>query len=354
MQCPYGKEQLNNKLLRFNIMLALLNTSSIHHFALLVGVFIAIQYRSTYGVIPGGLIVPGSLVVLLTISPLWFVTVLGLSVLVYWIYQQWLRRTDYKRRTPMYILACLSLTISTLVALGYNYFGWLDFSLDTQIGTILPGVIAFNLGKQNVGRVSRAVVLCTGLTLAGVLGILGLLHILGLSLGNSSLVHTAINPGINLEANPAMQLQYPLIHYFLSLGLGYLIYRHQDIRSGGYMVTPIIALTMFDSLMGLHFLIGCVLVYQIAQWFCERTLTVGLKRYVVVLCLSTLYLWGSELWLHATVPAMAQHIGYGSSYLLNIAMLSCVNDAILYRTKPVLRCMALLIATSMVGIWALS
>ncbi|MEM9216560.1 MAG: poly-gamma-glutamate biosynthesis protein PgsC/CapC [Cyanobacteria bacterium P01_F01_bin.150] len=304
--------------------------------------FIAIRYRNTYGVIPGGLIVPGSLIVLLTISPLWFITVIGLSGIVYALYQRWFRRTDYKRRTPMYVLACLSLVLSSLVALLYNHWGWLEFSLDVQVGSILPGVIAFNLSKQDFKRVSQAIALCTSLTLAGIIGILGLLDILGIPH-----IHQLVSTG-----NPVMTLNYPLVHFVLALGVGYLIYRYQDIRSGGYMVAPIVALAMFDPLTAFHFVIGCVLVYHITQRFCERTLTVGLNRYVVVLCLSTLYLWGTELWIQSMMPGIV--IAHGSSYLLNIAMLSCVNDAILYHSKSVLKYMTLLVGTSMVGILALS
>ena len=324
-------------------LMASLNSADIHHFALLIGVFVAIKYRSTYGIIPGGLIVPGSLVVLLTISPLWCITVIGLSGVVYGIYQRWFRRTDYKRRTPMYILACLSLSISSVVALLYNHWGWLEFSLDVQVGSILPGVIAFNLGKQDVRRVSQAIALCTTLTSAGVIGVLGLLDILGIP---------HIHQLASTAAASTIQLNYPLVHFFLALGVGYLIYRYQDIRSGGYMVAPVVALTMFDPVTALHFIVGCVVVYVITQCFCDWTLTVGLSRYVVVLCLSTLYLWGTELWVQAAVPGMA--IAYGSSYLLNIAMLSVINDAILYRTKQVLKYMTVVVGTSMAGILALS
>lgn len=318
-------------------MLAALDTSDIQYLTLLIGVFIAISYRNTYGVIPGGLIVPGSLVVLFMLSPVWFFTVLGLALLVHRLYQRWFRRTDYKRRTPMYIFACLSLCLSSAVALGYSHWGWLVFSLDSQVGSILPGVIAFNLSKQDVGKVSQAIAFCTGLTLVVVLSIASLLNISGI-----------LPPASTAAAESALQLNYPFIHFFLALGVGYLIYRHQDIRSGGYMVAPVVALVLLQPFTAVHFLVGCIVVYSAAQLFCEWTLTVGLRRYVVVLCLSTLYLWGSELGLRALDPSLPMF--EGSAYLLNIAMLSYVNDAILYRTQPVLRCMALLISISMAGI----
>ncbi|MEO0854055.1 MAG: poly-gamma-glutamate biosynthesis protein PgsC/CapC, partial [Cyanobacteria bacterium J06648_11] len=312
-------------------VLSTFNTADIYRLSLLIGVCVALAYRDRYGIIPGGLIVPGSLVVLLLLSPIWCVTVLGLSAGVYGMYQQWFQRTNYKRRTPMYILAFLSLSMSSVVALTYQHWGWLEFSLDSQVGSILPGVIAFNLDKQGAGKVCRAIAICTPIALVGVLGIAGVLQLSGLL---PPLQVTAIS-------NPALQLHYPFIHYSLALGVGYLIYRHQDIRSGGYMVAPVVALLMLQPFAALHFVTGCAFVYVITRLYCEWTLTVGLRRYGIVLCLSTLYLWGSELVLQVIDPSLLAF--QGSSYLLNIAMLSYVNDVILYQDKPVFRCMALML-----------
>ncbi len=319
-------------------ILSTLHTADSYRLTLLLGVFITITYRNMYGIIPGGLIVPGSLVVLLILSPVWFVTVLGLSFIVYGIYQYGFRSTDYKRRTPMYILACLSLSLSSIVAFYYSRWGLMPFSLDSQVGSILPGVIAFNLSKQKVGRSTYALVVCTGLTFICVLGIVGFLHYLGIQQPFAA----ATSPQI------VLQLNYPLIHFFLALGVGYLIYRQQDIRSGGYMVAPVVALALLNPFTALYFLLGCGMVYTLAQLYCEWTLTVGLRRYVVVLSLSTLYLWGTDLALQSIDPTLP--VLQGGSYILNIAMLSYVNDAIVYRDRPVLKYMILLTGISMVGI----
>ncbi|MEO0804142.1 MAG: poly-gamma-glutamate biosynthesis protein PgsC/CapC [Cyanobacteria bacterium J06642_2] len=319
-------------------VLSTFNTADIYRLSLLVGVCVALTYRDRHGIIPGGLIVPGSLVVLLLLSPIWCVTVLGLSAGVFWIYQRWFQRTNYKRRTPMYILAFLSLSISSAVALMYQHWGWLEFSLDSQVGSILPGVIAFNLGKQGVGKVCRAIAICTPIALAGVLSIAGFLELSGL-----------LSPlQVTVPSNVALQLHYPYIHYSLALSVGYLIYRHQDIRSGGYMVAPVVAITMLQPFAAIHFITGCAFVYVVTQLYCEWTLTVGLRRYAIVLCLSTLYLWASELILQVIDPSLITF--QGSSYLLNIAMLSYVNDAILYQKKPVFRCMTLMLCISAIGI----
>lgn len=321
-------------------MFTTLNTPGVYNLILLVGVFVAIAYRNAYGVIPGGLIIPGSLIVLLIMSPLWCATVIILSAFVYWVYEHWFRRTDYKRRTPMYVLACLSLGISSIVSFCYVRWGWLPFSLDTQVGSIVPGIIAFNLSKQDAGKVTRAIATCAGTTLAIVGSVYALLSTSGILSPTPAIV----------APSPAGQLNYPLIHFAIALGTGYLIYRHHDIRSGGYTIAPVVALALLEPFTAVRFLVGCTLVYHATRLFCEWTLTVGLRRYVVVLSLSTLYLWGSELWLQAIDPSLP--LFQGSSYLLNIAMLSYVNDAILYRQQSIFRYLVLTTGISMAGIVA--
>jgi hypothetical protein len=62
---------------------------------------------------------------------------------------------------------------------------------------------------------------------------------------------------------------------------------------------------------------------------------VGLNRYALALCLSTIFVWGVELvflQLDSTILPFQ-----GSSVLVIIAMLSFVNDSILYGHKNVYR-----------------
>jgi hypothetical protein len=130
-----------------------LNSPEIDRLALAIGAFVAVQYKDKYGVIPGGIIVPGFIIILFLKSPLWCLTVLLLSFPIYYIYKSFLERTDFKRRTPMYILAALSLTISNLIAFIYIQLEWLTLSLDDLSGTLLPAVITFTF--TNLAALSR-------------------------------------------------------------------------------------------------------------------------------------------------------------------------------------------------------
>jgi hypothetical protein len=92
-----------------------------------------------------------------------------------------------------------------------------------------------------------------------------------------------------------LQIKYPLIQFYVALAVGYFIYRSQDVRSGGYMVTPVTAALLIQPVSAITFLLGCVLVYLLTQKICQFTLLIGLKRYALVLLLSTSYIWLIEL-----------------------------------------------------------
>jgi len=145
-------------------MYELPNTPEIHRLALNIGAFVAVSYKDRYGVIPGGIIVPGLIIILFLISPIWCITDLILSFIVYLIYKQFLEQTSYKRRTPMYVLSFLSLPIANAIGLLYIKIGWLYPSIDNLSGTLLPAIISFTLTKQKMIKVVRAVVFTTLVT----------------------------------------------------------------------------------------------------------------------------------------------------------------------------------------------
>jgi hypothetical protein len=155
-------------------MLESLNSPEICRLSLVIGAFVAVKYKDNYGIISGGIIVPGFIIALMLISPLWCGTVVALAFPVYWLYQKFFARTGYKRRTPMYLLATISLAIANLVALIYIQLGWFVPSLDNLTGTMLPAVIAFTFTKQKPAEVVRGIILTTLITAAIVVAIYGI------------------------------------------------------------------------------------------------------------------------------------------------------------------------------------
>ena len=302
------------------------NTPEISRLALIIGAFAAVSYKNIYGINPGGVIVPGFIIILFLISPIWSVTTLGLSFVVYFIYKHYLDRTGYKRRTPMYIISTLSLAITNLVALVYIQLDWLVPSLDGLSGTLLPAIIAFTFTKQKMGNVVKGITLTTLATAF----VLLLIYIVGFYLFNIDF--DTLRP--LYAGKETIELKFPLIHFYTALGVGYLIYRYKDVRSGGYMIAPIAAALLIHPLTAAIFLLGCFIVYLVTQFICNATLIIGLKRYALALFISTVFVWSVELlFLHLDSTILPFK---GSNIFVIIAIMSYANDNILYSKKNVI------------------
>ena len=306
-------------------MLTSLNTPEIYRLALIMGAFVSIQYKEKYGVIPGGIMVPGFLIVLFLVSPIWCLTALVLSFPVYSIYKRFLEQTSYKRRTPMYILGSLSLAIANLVEFIYIHLGLLSPSIDNIYGTLIPGIVAFNFLKQKRDKVFKGIIITTLLT-ALILSLIYLIFSRFLQVDFNTL--QPLSSGLE-----SLDLKLPLLQFYLTMAVGYLIYRFRDIRSGGYLVAPVVASMLTQPVSAVMFLLGCFVVYFATKLICELTLIVGLKRYTLVLFLTTAYVWGVELLVAHLDPTILPF--QGSYFFVILAMLSYVNDAILYAHKNV-------------------
>jgi len=302
-----------------------INTQEIQRLALVLGAIVAVKYKNMYGVTPGGVIVPGVLIVLFLISPIWCFSVIGLSFFIYWLYQRFLTKANYKRRTPMYVLAALSLGIAHPLSVAYSELGLMTPTLDSFSGALIPAIIAFTWTRQKIGLVSRAIVTTTVIT-AVILGGIYVLGTQGLGLEFDTIQEM-------IRGKNTLGLKYPLIQLYVMLGVGYWIYRRVNIRSGGYVIAPAAAALLINPISAVFFLIGCVVVYFLTKAICEASLIVGLNRYALTLCLSTVFVWGIELIVLAIDSTILPF--QGSSVLVIIAMLSFVNDSLLYASKQV-------------------
>ncbi len=321
-------------------MLDVLNSFEISRLSLVIGAFIAVKYKDNYGVIPGGIIIPGFLITLFLISPIWCLTLIALTFPVYWIYNRWLNRTDYKRRTPMYILSVLSLAIASLTAMVYVQIGWLSLSLDALSGMLVPAIISYTCIRQKMVKVLKGTILVTLLTAAIVL-----------------IVYTVGTYSLNLnfdmlqpfyQGKDSFDLKYPLLQFYSALIAGYLVYRFKDVRSGGYMITPIAAVLLINPLSAFMFLLGCFATYSLTRLICQSTLTIGLKRYVLTLFISTLFVWLTEILFiqfDSTVLPFR-----GSNTFVIIAMMSYANDGILYAKKHVFIYMAIMLFIALINL----
>lgn len=317
-----------------------LNTPEVQRFSLAIGALLAMSWKERCGVIPGGVVVPGFLVNLMLLSIPWGLAILPLAMAVQAIYRRWLERVEHQRLQPMYILGILSLLISTPLAWLYIQGGLLPWSLDSVSGTLLPGVIGFNMHRQSTRPVLTGVIAVSALT-ALITGCIVIVGTLGLRFDFNLLnqyYHHASNIQLRLHA----------LQSLIALTLGALIYKRTGMRPGGYVVAPAAAALLLDPLSAGMFAVGCFAVETGLRALMQHTLIVGLNRYVASLLLSIGFVWGAELLFIRfgleELPFQGNHL------LVTVAILSYANDAVLEGARRVLPWMLLMIASALVAL----
>ena len=303
------------------------NTPEVARLALVIGAFVGLNYRMRHGVIPGGVIVPGFAVILFLISPIWCLTIFALSFPLYWFYIWLLKKPDYKTRTPMYILAVISLTISYLIASIYIQKGWLNSSFDSLSGGLIPAIIAFTWTKQKM----KLVVQGLSITILQTSLILTVVYLVGFYVFN--LDFNYIRPYYIGKAK--LEFEYTLMQFILLLIVGYWLYRYHNIRPGGYLIAPAAANLLTSPLSAILVIFGFILTYYLTTYICQYSLTVGLNRYGLALFISTIYVWGIELLFLRLDSTLVPFLG--SNIFIIIVIMSYVNDTILYKDNNVIK-----------------
>ncbi|NEQ18477.1 MAG: hypothetical protein F6K44_34420 [Moorea sp. SIO3E2] len=220
----------------------------------------------------------------------------------------------------MYILAMISLFSVYPIAILYDSLGWMELSQDSLTGSLLPAIIAFSWLKQKRLKVLQGI----GITTLFTGGIVATIYWLGWSWLDLdfNIVHPAYADQLDIEFN------YPMFQFGIVLLLGYWIYQKSSVRSGGYIVLSAAAALLMEPLSAVAFLLGCLLVGTLS-WFISRySLIIGLNRYSLVLFMSVVYVWGVELLVLLVNPTLVPFRGL--NLLVVIAMISLVNDALLY------------------------
>ncbi|MEB3307481.1 MAG: poly-gamma-glutamate biosynthesis protein PgsC/CapC [Cyanobacteriota bacterium] len=314
-----------------------LNTPEIQRLTLAIGALVALVWKERRGVIPGGVVVPGGLVNLMLLSIPWGMAILPLALGVHAIYTGWLASVKHQRLQAMYILGILSVLLSAPVAWIYLQAGLLPWSLDSVTGTLLPGVIGFNMQRQKIRPVLSSLIFVSAIT-AGLTGTVVLAGTWLLNLNFDSL-----NP-YYLHASD-LQIKWHLLQALSTLSVGALIYRRTGMRPGGYVLAPTAAILLLDPLSAGMLAAGCFAVQTALRKLIKHSLIVGLNRYVASMLLSIAFVWGTELLFIRL--GLEQLPFQGNHLLVILAILSYANDAILAGARRVLPWMLLMIGTSL-------
>ncbi len=250
----------------------------------------------------------------------------------------------------MYILGTLSILISTPLALAAIQLGLIASTLDGITGSLIPGVIAFNLHRQNWRSVSQGMLIVTASTLILTLSFVGIgSQLFGINFNELNQYYRHVS---------SIQLHFKSVQFLVALLIGMTIYKRTQERPGGYVVAPMAAVLLLEPLSAAMFVGGCLSVEHGVRAMSARSLIVGLNRYVVALLLSIAYVWSAEmLFIQLGMEALPFQ---GNQILVVIAILSYANDVVLYGRSKVLPWMLLMISAAMAALlithhlWALT
>jgi hypothetical protein len=301
------------------------NTPEIYRLTLMIGAIISIIYKNTYNILPGGVVIPGLIIISGLMSPLWLLTLIIITISIDAIYRQFFMKTYALRRTPLYILGIMSLILSGSIGFIYMDLGIINPELDNLIGSFGPAVVCNVMIRQKKPLVLQGIAICTVLTLTIVL-------LIYLIFGSFFQVEmNTIYPVVRGKEH--INITYSHFSLTITLIISYLIYYFKNVRSGGYLIAPFIVALLVSPVGCYLFFLGFLLVRWLTQWICRWSFTIGLDRYALTLCLSTIYVWGIDLLFIALDSSLLPFLG--SSLLIILALMSYVNDSILYADQNI-------------------
>ena len=235
----------------------------------LIGAVFALIYKKKIGVTPGGVIVPGTLAVVLFASFTAFLITIATTLATFFIYKYTFGRYALNRRWS----ALINVSLSTLLGLVTTYFLQLNNVLTTELlimSLVIPGLISINARKYGLQKVS-----------IGTLTVVMASYLAGVAMYSFIPYDLLTSLSVGLGQYQQLSLIHPFISLPLSLLLAVLLYFRFGVRSGGYLLAPFLAVVTFSSpIQALLLAIGIILSYLATKLVLKYTLLIGLERFV--------------------------------------------------------------------------
>jgi hypothetical protein len=275
----------------------------------LLGAIFAIMYKKQYGVTPGGVIVPGTLAILLASSSSAFLITVAVTICTWFTYKAFLSKYALIGRWSTIANVIISV-IFCLVAIALSDKHH-DLDLHaTLLSLIVPGLISASARKYGPMRVSTGLLITvSGTFIAG--AILG--QIIPHSLVDSVQEHMHY---------PELTLSHPLVVLPVSLLTAIALYFKYRSRGAGYLISPFIAVVLTTSFIQSAMLaIAVLLSYATVKLSQRFTLIIGLDRFMLSLLCG--YIAVSVM----DIIASHYHIsGYHSSALILIVAIAVLTN----------------------------
>ncbi|MFZ2513915.1 MAG: poly-gamma-glutamate biosynthesis protein PgsC/CapC [Candidatus Saccharimonadales bacterium] len=238
----------------------------------LSGAVFGLLYKKRYGVTPGGIIVPGTLAIELGSSLKAFSISILTAVICYFLHKYTFGRYALSKRQSNYIFIAYSVCINIALTLLLGKRHWISTEIGT-ISLISSGLIAISAHKYRLGTVLR-----------GTLSVTALTYLVGLTLASFVPFHLLSQTTIQLGSYVRLGFLHAAIFFPLSLLASYTIYRKMNTKLFGYLLLPYIVVMLTSSLLQAALISAAIYVnYYFVKYVMERTLIIGLERFVISL-----------------------------------------------------------------------
>lgn len=238
----------------------------------LLGAVLALIYKKKFGITPGGIIVPGTLVGILSASFATFMIVMFTAALCTFLYKVLFSNYPLSRRWS----SLINISMSVVLGLAFSALTGQLHIFDQEVmlfSLVVPGLISISAQKYSFMKV-----------LFGTLSVTAACAVLGWGLSRIISYELLSSLSVQLAAYKPLALENPYLVLPISLIAAILVYFKFGIRGGGYLIAPFLAAVLASSpLQALLIAIGIGLSYLTVRLIQKYTLIIGLERFVVSL-----------------------------------------------------------------------
>ncbi|MCL2037796.1 poly-gamma-glutamate biosynthesis protein PgsC/CapC [Candidatus Saccharibacteria bacterium] len=238
----------------------------------LLGAVLALVYKMKFGVTPGGIIVPSLMALALYSGLVPFIIMVLLSAANWGIYKLFLARFPLSHRMESLAAMSLSIMLSLIVmALFQQYIA--NSHEFIVMNLVTPGLFTISARKYGVTPVTF-----------GTLVVTFTVYIIGITLAAVLPVGTLTQSAASLAHYQHLELVNPFIVLPVSLAIAGITYWQFGLRSGGYVIGPIVAAIAVSSwVQALMLVAGIIFSYFAIQIVLKYTQVIGLRRFVLSL-----------------------------------------------------------------------
>jgi hypothetical protein len=283
----------------------------------LTGAVLAMLYKRSSGVTPGGIIVPAFLALALDISFIWFCLLVLIGVITRLIYQRFFEVYALPRTKVVLINIAIS---TVLVMLSQIAMASRLPTLEIiEFGFVIPGLIAGNAVAYGLSRVLYGTLIVTALTYS-----IGYLYFVTIPF------NLATKLSVQLSEFTPFTLEGKYFMLVASLALAAFVVYTTKVRVGGYLIAPVLLALMVNSFVQFA-------TYALATFFCylfvkailKRSLIIGLERFLLCLLVSALAVTTIDI-MTVTLSLESFQI---SPIVFMVAMAVIVNDLCLGNSR---------------------